>query len=337
MEEAKHINWLGKYLAGEISAQEKAELMSWVSAHPDNKKFFDEAVHVWGISDEYVDKPFVTNTSLAWQKIETRLSDTSASGGSSSATVRRLSMPAWWMRAAAVILLLISVGYGWRQWQNNTNQAIAFVTQEEEKEAVTLPDGSKVWLNERSSLTFDQRGGKRLVTLEGEAFFEVKRDEKHPFVITSGQAVTTVLGTSFNVRAYPKEAAVQVTVASGKVQFNKRGKEQQALILTPGKAGVLQKENDTEPVMATGDTRAAIWKEAQLRFENQTLEEVLPILEAYFNVQFELANEAILKCHIQGVYDQPKLSVMLQVMHHAMGIEAEKKNDHTVVLSGAGC
>lgn len=337
MEEAKHINWLGKYLTGEINAQEKAELMSWVAAHPDNKKFFDEAIHVWSISDGYEDEPFVANTQMAWQNIEQRLDHTGPISGASSATIRRLSIPAWWMRAAAVILLLITVGYGWLQWQNSADQTLALVTQEEEKKEMTLPDGSKVWLNEHSSLSFEQRGGKRLVTLEGEAFFEVKRDEKHPFVISSGQAVTTVLGTSFNVRAYPHETQVEVTVATGKVQFNKKGKEQQALILTPGKAGVLQKENDAAPVIAGGDTQAAIWKESQLSFENQTLGEVLPVLETYFNVRFEVENEAILKCHIQGDYDQPKLNVILQVMQHAMGVESARKDENTVVLSGAGC
>ena len=127
--------------------------------------------------------------------------------------IRRLNW-AWSVAAAIAVLLVAS---WWIFLRERTPDTFAISTQTNESRSITLPDESKVVLNENSTLSYHYAGDIRKVVLSGEAFFDVAKDPRHPFVIQSEDVETKVLGTSFNIRAYPDEGKVKVSVKTGRV------------------------------------------------------------------------------------------------------------------------
>lgn len=147
---------------------------------------------------------------------------------------------------------------------------------------VTLQDGSVVQLNSASELRYPVQfaGQERRVFLSGEAYFEVAKDARHPFVVEVGHAEIEVLGTSFNVYSYLEEQKTEATLVEGKVRFSAGGQE---VTLSPGEQGVWdtaghldKREVDVYPYIA--------WKDGKFVFRKRTLEEVMRIVSRWYNV-----------------------------------------------------
>jgi len=158
-----------------------------------------------------------------------------------------------------------------------------------------LPDGTKVWLNPNASLSYPSKFGKfREVTMQGEAFFDVSKDHKHRFVITSGNVLTKVWGTSFRIRSIPGENSTKVSVLTGKVSVSIPGKasntpkKNEEVILLPQEEATYQKTAHhllKAPVSPSSDL--TIWHNANLSFENETIEHVTKILSKKYNLQIQ--------------------------------------------------
>lgn len=140
--------------------------------------------------------------------------------------------------AAAAVVLLVTFA---ALYKNEVLEVIdpakqvELVTAPGKHKQISLPDGSRIWLSPGSKISYPDkfRTKERLVKLEGEAFFDVVHDEDHPFVIQSGQLKTVVLGTSFNIKAYPDQIISEVTVISGKVAVQEHNlpKSKQAIMV----------------------------------------------------------------------------------------------------------
>lgn len=190
---------------GTISAEEQQWFERWYAG------FNDEEVLL--SSSKYTSADQIKENILG--RISTQMDMTPLSA--------RKVLPMWRkMAAAAAILILIGLTVLYRsaihnlispvhqiQWSSNANQ----------HRQVKLPDGTRVWLSPATKISYPDRFSEeqRIVKLEGEAFFEVIHDVKYPFIVQSGKLKTVVLGTSFNISAYPKATSADVTVVSGKV------------------------------------------------------------------------------------------------------------------------
>ncbi|MFB9079295.1 FecR family protein [Flavobacterium procerum] len=152
-----------------------------------------------------------------------------------------------------------------------------------------LPDGTKVWLNSKSSLKYPVEflGNKRTVTLEGEAYFEVTKNPHSPFTVSTNSGNVTVLGTHFNVNAYTEDQNFQTTLVEGKVEVSEAGKENDAVVLNPGQQAVARKSSlkikEVDPAVYTS------WKDGKFYFENENLKDILTKMARWydFNVKFE--------------------------------------------------
>ena len=225
---------------------------------------------------------------------------------------------------------------------NQKVEDIVYNTEASEKTQITLPDGSKVWLNENTKIAFAEKFETRIIRLEGKAFFEVEHlTEDQPFEILSGDTKTTVLGTSFNVRAYAQEQRVEVTVETGKVAFEKVVEKEDkikaaSVLLKAGDSGVFDKVEDSLNKKESKNENAVSWKTGQLIFENTQIREVKEVLERYFDVKINTSDEKILNCHFTGVYQKPELEQILEVLKFSLNVEIEKgQNEFT--LKGEGC
>ena len=333
----KYSELTAKYLAGETAPTEEQELFAWADADPANQRLFEELVATWAIADGTVAAPFEADTATAWKKVESAISKGNSLAVerpapkvvSLSKIIRRWSV-------AAAVLFAVAAATWWLNRQPEQAQLVEVQTLDHEKKLVTLPDSSHVWLNENSRLVYNPRFEQRHVTLEGEAFFEVERLVEHPFEITSGDATTTVLGTSFNVRAYPAEEKIEVTVKTGKVALAVTKKKDSPVLLTPGETGVFDKKEEKVEVATLELDNADAWKTQKLAFDDEKMAQVVASLERYFDVDIEVSDAALLECPYTSNFDQPDLDAILTVIGSTIGFEFSKKEGR-YLLAGKGC
>lgn len=259
----------------------------------------------------------------------------------------------WFKRFFVVLIVAIGAGiwYYLSDRDAATATEITYVEKVSElgsKSMVTLSDGSQVKLNAGSKLIFPKlfEGGTREVILEGEAYFQVAHDEKKPFVVRSGQLVTTVLGTSFNVKAYPTED-IAVTVATGKVRVAKaqegdlsgekdQGAKSAPLILTPNEQAVYSLTGGNIHKQQVAAEEYTGWSKGILRFDNVRLEEAIVRLSRWYGVDFQFENEGIKECLIVAEYDNATLVTVLENLKFVLGITYQF-TENGVLVNGNGC
>ena len=149
---------------------------------------------------------------------------------------------------------------------------------------LTLPDGTIAWLNADSRLAYPSvfTGDKREVTLQGEAYFEVHTDAARPFIVHAAQQDVQVLGTEFNIQAYPDEANIVTTLVKGKVRINSADK---TLLLQPGEQSQLNKQQGQLTLAADADVDEVVaWKNGYFRFDKMDIRSIMQQLSRWYDV-----------------------------------------------------
>ena len=169
---------------------------------------------------------------------------------------------------------------------------------------LTLSDGTRVWLNTESQLRYPVQftGERRTVYLVGEAYFDVHPDASHPFTVISGPAEVTVLGTSFNLRAYPEEDIV-TTLVSGAVQMSGRVGGQ-SVRLTPGEQGCLEKTNGYMTKREVDTYLHTAWKDGRIVFRNMRLEDLFTTLARWYDLEVVYLNPEVKDIRFTGDMDK---------------------------------
>ncbi len=265
----------------------------------------------------------------------------------------------------AASLLLVAIGAFWigRSYYQKfqvTGDAVGVMMQEDissvaqegvitfqsegKPQSLTLEDGSKVILGKESSIRYPVKFDAHLrqVYLEGEAFFEVRRDEKKPFMVYSGGLVTRVLGTSFNIRSLPSTGKIEVEVVSGSVSVyeNKKGKssEADAVILTPNQRVVFEKSS-RKLVPEFVDEPVAFKPVEEHRsfvFDREPLPDVLSKLSGAFEVEISVDSPALLPCVFTGDLHGLPLHMQLNLICRSVNGSYEQKGN-AYSITGEGC
>ncbi len=342
MQQAMIDEQIAAYLSGHLSADAREELLHWVEASVDNKAYFDEAVSIWALADSY-DVAVEVETDLAWDKFKARidLDQDVAPAVASTPEAKtidfksRKRIPNYWFGIAASLLFLLS--FAW--WWNYGDRTISVQTIAQETRKIELPDGSEVWLNQDSRLVYNGRFESRELSLTGEAFFDVVPDADRPFLIHTEKATTRVLGTSFNVRAYPDEENVEVTVSTGKVALLDQDEPEDRIELEVGETGVFLKEEDKVQTEVIENVNATAWKEQKLIFGEESLRGIIPTINRYFDVNIEVDDERLLDCSIiLGEYDNPELEPILAAISFSLDWDLESSpEDKQYIFSGPLC
>ena len=242
-----------------------------------------------------------------------------------------------YLNIAASIAILIGVSffgyYATLKPPVEVVNAITTTTELGQRMSLALSDGTKVRLNSGSTLRFPEKFSAdiREVELVGEAFFQVAKDSDRPFVITSDGLKTKVLGTSFNVKAYPENKEVTVTVATGKVMVSSKNDE---LILTPNEQGVYSKEHTGISKQEVEIASFIEWKDGTLRLENISLLEAAKVMEKWYGVKIRFENPRISKYRFTGTfYNNEKLQVVLNSIEYALkGISLEQVQPKEILI-----
>ena len=183
---------------------------------------------------------------------------------------------------------------------------------------MTLSDGTKVWLNSETEMkypvVFDR--GKREVFITGEAFFEVVKDSARPFIVHTPHTHTTVLGTSFNVKAYRDEQSVFTTLVEGSVlvEVTGNGDEPVArIMLEPGMQAAWQEGDRAISVQPVNAANVAAWKDGKFIFTEEDLEKVLRVLSRWYGVNFICKDSQMEKYTFNGLINKDeKLESVLE-------------------------
>jgi transmembrane sensor len=316
-----------KQLSGKASTSEQDALLKWRLASPENETAYLEQKRIWQLTA--IAPPSEVDTDGAWLKVKSKLHQ------EPETKVIPLYRSIW--RVAASIILLIGMAL-LAKYYLFPYAGMEVVDAGNGQITVMLPDSSRVWLNKGSKLVYNKEfdGEARNVELIGEAFFEVHHDPGRPFTISTDKALTQVLGTSFNLRAYPTEPTVELTVATGKVSFRFKNKDE-GVILTKGFAATLNtQKNDIKKTEAT-EENAWAWKTGKLKFQDKPLREVLVDLERYYGVTFDFAKNTLGACRFTGTFKQADLQEVLQVLETTMQLDFIRQNNQTYSLSGQGC
>lgn len=246
--------------------------------------------------------------------------------------------------SVAASVLLVLAWFGYRKAANHSGPAAAARTATEQRvltaygqrDSLTLPDGSRVWLNAGSEIAYSQGFGKsdRVIKLDGEAFFEVKPDADLPFRVFAAHTETRVLGTRFGVRAYGNETSTHVFLETGKVAFGTRAGEQ--TVLQPGQSAwnegsIIRLDSIASP--RNGMPQALAWRSNRLVFDNVEFQYIIPELERWFDVQIDTGNglEALGSQRYSGSFDHPDVDQVLESLAFVLEFHYKKEGNRILM------
>jgi len=209
-----------------------------------------------------------------------------------------------WAIAASFLLLM---GLSFFFYQSSVNTITKqYATKPGEHAKIMLSDGTKIWLNAGSNLRYPAKfkGDTREVYLTGEAFFDVAKDKKHPFIIHTDKMDTKVLGTSFNVQAYPDQTTQEVSVLTGRVNVKSTVTEENVYV-TPGQKVVFKSQSNKLKAFTDIPVNSiSLWRKNIIVFEDAPLPEVIATINRNYNVTIEIGNKNLNNLKISAYFKE---------------------------------
>lgn len=322
---------IGKVLTGEASAEERTRLEAWSTIHSDNEKYVAQVRAIFEKAASTKTAPDF-DADAAWNKMKARMNGTlrgvtiTQSGGNSLWPV---------IRIAASIALFIAVGIYAYQLLAPPVETFALTTQKAVAQD-TLPDGSKAFLNKRSSITYEYNPRQKIrkVKLKGEGFFDVKHEEARPFIIDAEEVLIRDIGTSFNVKAWPESDTVEVIVESGEVQIYTL--DNAGLALKAGETGVYNRQNRSFTRLEKPDANARAYQTGELTFVNENLKNVVEKINEVYDSRIRLENPALETCRLTVSFHHDTIDTIVDVIAETMKLSVVR-SDKEILLSGKGC
>jgi ferric-dicitrate binding protein FerR (iron transport regulator) len=332
------IDWtlVGKYLAGEANSAEIKKVEEWSKQSDKNLAELHKSRQMLeNIDNYYRFKKF--DSEIAWKKVNSKTNELQTNTFQLKSSRKEVFRHLY--KYAAVLLVAIALGYlgyyfGIKNQSVLSNTEISAAEKQVVNEYI-LPDGSMVALNSNSKLIFPKefKTDIREVTIIGEAFFDVKPNPKKPFVIHAGNAEVKVLGTSFNVRAYPENEAVEVVVESGMVQVSKAVSNEgetiddSEIILNRGEKGMVFKSNKKLEKSVNRDLNYLAWKTQNLVFNETPLNEVTDYLERVYHIDIQLQEEELNELTLSATFNKKPVDFVLNVIQLTFDLELTNEND----------
>lgn len=329
MDENRIGELLTRKISGEASPQELGELLYLLSKYPDAKYYEALLEQVWELGQKDDNSDIENVYEKHKLKFKEELQFTKQQPG----FIRFVQKPAVFI----TVFILSFVGtYFLNSISSVTNsESIEIVAGKGIRKEIKLPDGTFIRLNSDSKISYyadmDQRD-ERHINLTGEAFFNVAHNKKKPFVVSTNKVVIRVLGTEFNVKEYPGEQKSETTLMKGSIELTINGRSDQKFLLKPSEKFALL-ENGNSPA---GTTRGGLvlrmenisplkvgnkeyleetsWIENKLVFQNESLEDLLPKLERWYNVEITLEDPMIRSYRFTGVFIEENINQALEAM-----------------------
>jgi ferric-dicitrate binding protein FerR (iron transport regulator) len=328
------------FITGEIDSKEKKQVKDWINSSAENQKYFHHLRDVW--ESAATKNPHTKlSTDKSWKRIYKKIH----SAENKEKNVYTL------LKIAAVFILAFAMGMlvdsFLLPFGSNTVKEKYNITETPRgaKSKVILADGTVVWLNADSRLKYPAEftGKQRTVELQGEGFFDVKTDEKRPFIVQASGIKIQALGTSFNVKAYEEEETIETTLVEGLVSIQKESENKQ-VFLKPNQKATFYKENNTRIVESVNSNEASevknkpqsnkieevagklivdekvetivntSWKDNQWIIRNKTLGELSVEIERKYDVSISFNSDELKQFRYSGTLEDEPLAQVLSLI-----------------------
>jgi transmembrane sensor len=319
---------LARYLAGETDSNETQQVENWISVSEENRAYFESMKKTWSVTAS--ENETIFDTDAAWSRMKVRMNSSEEISIKAPRNFSRIA-------ASITLFLIVTVALVWYLQPNPVTVQPLAMTSTNELVQDTLPDGSIISLNKNSRLTYPSAftGEVREVTLSGEAFFEVHKDAAHPFIIHTGQLDIKVLGTSFNVSAYPKKDFVRVSVKTGKVQCFASN---DTVVLLPGEMVLYDERAGKMNKAPEDDPNTLAYRNHIFRFHDIKLSDAIRSLNEVYGSNIRLKNDKLGDCRFtiqRDVVDQP-LDSIITAISISLNLTFEKANN-MILFDGKPC
>jgi transmembrane sensor len=318
---------LGKYLAGEASEEEGQIVTLWINESDENQKHFHQMKHIFESAAMIKDRQ-VYDADAAWNKVRSKIHRKNG-----RVIPMRADSAAQWWKIAAAVLITVSVGlYLWR----NSEAEIQPVKVIAQKQAITdtLPDGTNVFLNRKTTLSYTYDKKKKLhdVRLDGEAYFNLQHGPGEEFVINAGEVFIRDIGTSFNVKAYPETDVVEVLVEDGEIIF-----------YTADNPGIHLKESGRavyhrktkQFTIDQPEPNITAYKTKFFVFSDERLGDAVQALNNVYDVPIVI-NENLKNCPITVSFRNENIDEIAKIIAETLGLNVNRESNR-ITLTGKGC
>jgi len=300
-----------------LSDDEKLILDEWKSNHLKEYETLADLEANWSNVPQTEYKEF--NTQKAWQKIEGQIKEQPKK----ETKVFTLNPFIKYAIAASVMLAVVFTGF--KFFGSSDNNYVAFSNTSEQVKTLQLEDGTTVYLAKNTTVEYQEDfANNRDLKLDGEAFFDVHRDENHPFIIHTDYGEVEVLGTSFDVNT--KTSQTVVSVKSGRVELRNSNEK---IILTKNESASSDGKHISSKTMVNPNYLA--WKTGEFKFNNTPINEVINTLNSYYNTKVILSDNVDKSIMFTGDFKQENLDVIIDAITLSCNLQSENKNQQIII------
>ncbi len=340
-----------KFLSGDITSSDKEALDMLLSSDNENRILFKSLKNTWLATSSWQNYIPLLDTSKSWGKVQASMNSETTQQGSSIQLSRNLVLK---VAAAGLFLIGLSSFFTWHLAQKTTYSTTTSLCEVStplgSRSHTILPDGTEVWLNVGTILKYPVTftSMERDVYLSGEAYFKVKHDKNHPFVVHYADVKIKALGTEFNVKAYPDENRIETTLINGIVNVEGRDKDKKKFLITmvpkqkitlipsvnysdttevrlqtSKSMNATQQKNITLPKSLSVMPLLAVtvktvlytsWKDDQWVFEGEEISKIAILLGRRYNVNVLFNANELKNYTFTGTFQQETLEQVLEVL-----------------------
>lgn len=307
---------LNKYIAGDATPEEKEEVTRWLDTDKKNMKEFLALRKLYDIS--------------IWQQEQTPVAKDKLSLGNKRWTLRSASFEL--AKVAAIFILAFTIVYSFLINEDNDSAKMQtiFVPPGQRAE-LTLTDGTKVWLNAKTTFTFPDKftANNRRVTLDGEGYFDVTKNPEKPFIVNTERYDIKVMGTEFNVTAYSGSSVFETSLLKGAVEVFSPAKDTKVSLephmRTYEENGILKKDTIEHE-------NYFLWKEGLICFYDEPVDKMIEKLQLYYDVKIDVQNKTLLNNRYSGKFrTKDGVEHVLKVLQLNNKFSYEKDNDRNLI------
>lgn len=349
----RFIELLAKKLSGDINESE-AEELKYLLADEECLRQYNFFKGYWIQNHEQN-----SNSDLMFQKIKSRIGVVTAIDEDLPLPTRQRKISLFWLCAAASLLIGVFIYGFYYSIFSETNQRVKLETAKTPsrvKSRITLSDGTVITLNSSTTLKYPAafNGKTREVYLSGEAFFDVAKDHKHPFIVHAGKMSVRVLGTAFNIKSYSNDARSETTLIRGSIEVTLADRPSDRIILKPNEKLVLNStvvkkhlvRNDSAANAITDSVRTnyaltnltylkpndttvveTSWINNRLVFKDQAFNDIANQMERWYGVKIEFKNERTKSYRFTGVFENETLTQALDAFKRIEAFNYKYKNE----------
>ena len=315
-----------RFLTRRCTSDEIRKVDEWVAEDKANADWLFEMERIWSLKDElrFSDKKEIED---AYSRFISGLQDT----GTGKKVRRSVVLPSWIKYAAAIVLIGLLGTNLFFLLDKDTGLTNIVEVPRGQRVALTLSDGTKVWLNSNSKFVYPAQfsSEERDVRLEGEGFFDVTPNPDKPFIIRSGEARVKVLGTSFDFKSYKEDEFIKLTVSTGKVRVNVADQDLQ-LAVSPNEHLSINKIDGNVRKESIEENNYIKWIHGSLYFNKEPIREVIKTINRTYN------RKVILQCkncdyRITGTHDNKSIEAVIEAICFTTGLRSKREGGNIIL------